>query len=207
MARESDKEREDRLIREAVDKMNKEEEARRRMVDIGPGGPGGKGGKGKGKEEEKKRGGGGRKRRGGKKSDGDSSMSEEDFGSGDEPEIRIIEEKADDEAKKKGLTLKQRNELFLKLKVESILKEAGFKQFNKDTLADLIRLEKSNPGLMKKYGLTLDKIEQYQRKYSPEEQPMMKYSTEGPVIQKSLALRRGGNILVNRSVNRRSKMM
>ena len=59
---------------------------------------------------------------------------------------------------------------------------------------------------MKKYGLTLDKIEQYQRKYSPEE-PMMKYSTEGPLIQKSLALRRGGNILVNRSVNRRSKML
>ena len=174
-----------------------DEEARRRFSSIGAGGKGGRGRRG------------GRK---GRKSDGDSSMSDDPVSSGDEKydsdalPVRGIEEKADDEAKKKGLTLKQRNELFLKLKVESILKEAGFKQFNKDTLADLIRLEKSNPGLMKKYGLTLDKIEQYQRKYSPEE-PMMKYSTEGPLIQKSLALRRGGNILVNRSVNRRSKML
>jgi hypothetical protein len=204
MARESDKEREDRLIRETVEQMNRDEEARRRRSSIGTGGKGGRG-RGRG------RGGAGVGGRKGRKSDGDSSMSDDPASSDekydlDAEPVRRIEEKADDEAKKKGLTFKQKNELVLKLKVEGLLKRAGFKQFNKDTLADLIRLDESNPELMKKYGLTLDKIEQYQRKYSPEE-PMMKYSTEGPIIQKSLALRRGGNILVNRSVNRRSKMM
>ena len=118
----------------------------------------------------------------------------------------FFEEKADEEAKKKGLTLKQRNALLLKMQVEGILRQLGYKQFDKDTLASLIRQYKSDPSLLSKYGLTLDKIEQYQRKYSPEDD-VVKSSAEGPEIQKSVALRHGGNVLVHRSVNRRSKIM
>ena len=117
-----------------------------------------------------------------------------------------LEEKADEEAKRKGLTLKQRNEILLKMQVEGILKQLGYKQFNKDTLGELIRQYKTDPSLLSKYGLTLDKIEQYQRKYSPEDDLVKSYA-EGPEIQKSVALRRGGNVLVHRSVNRRSKLM
>jgi hypothetical protein len=117
-----------------------------------------------------------------------------------------LEEKADEEAKRKGLTLKQRNEILLKMQVEGILKQLGYKQFNKDTLGELIRQYKTDPSLLSKFGLTLDKIEQYQRKYSPEDDLVKSYA-EGPEIQKSVALRRGGNVLVNRSINRRSKLM
>jgi hypothetical protein len=200
MARESDKE--DRRMREEVEAMNRHEEARRRMSYLGKESVRGRG-RGRGGWRKVVGGsvGRGSVRGKGRVSDGDS-VSDEEF---DSPEKKI-EEKVDDEAKKKGLTLKQRNALFLELKVEALLKEAGFKQFNKDTLADLIRLDKSNPGLMDKYGLTLNNIEQYQRKYSPEERTE-KASTEGPIIQKYLALRHGGNVLVHRSVNRRSKMM
>jgi len=190
MARESDKEK----MHEEIKAMDRHEEARQRMSYLGKEGRETGRGRGRGRGKIPIVGGKGRK-------SSNSSMSEE-F---DSPE-RKIEEKADDEAKKKELTLKQRNALLLERKVEALLKEAGFKQFNKDTLADIIQLDKSNPGLMDKYGLTLNKIEQYQRKYSPEE-PMEKASVEGPIIQKYLALRHGGNVLVHRSVNRRSKMM
>jgi hypothetical protein len=79
--------------------------------------------------------------------------------------------------------------------IEKFMRDLGYKQFDKQTLIRVFRQIKADPVLGIKYGLTPNKIEQYQRKYGIND-PQQKGTVDGLEIQKYLALKTGGSIFM-----------
>ena len=90
--------------------------------------------------------------------------------------------------------------------IEKLMSDLGYKQFDKFTLARVFRQIKADPSVAIKYGLTPNKIEQYQRKYGVNDPPQ-KDKVNGLEIQKTIALKTGGFMKIKPMPDKAFKMM
>jgi hypothetical protein len=79
--------------------------------------------------------------------------------------------------------------------IEKLMKDLGYKQFDRNTLTHVFRQIQADRSLATKYGLSLNKVNEYQRKYGVND-TQQKGMTGGLDIQKHFALKKGGSIFL-----------